>query len=194
MTEEHVRVVQDAQGRDIEQVWDTTIVEDEPIMPSDDMPAPRTTRRVQGYPPPQEKGQAKKPTGKKTAVDWTEQLNGIVQLVASPFITIGLMSGNRVMVADGVTIGEHGPRVMAGVNQLAQTNPTVAGALERLTQIGPYGVILEPLFLMAVQIATNHRQELLRVTDKMGAKSLDQLVGSQEEFAASGNGSRVPQG
>lgn len=146
---------------------------------------PKTTRRVRpgsrSSSPPRAATTAR--PGKPDAIDFSDRINGLLQTTfAIPLATAGMMLRNRALLADADVVATQGPRFAVAVNELAQENQQVRQIVERVTKLGPYGALLEPLVMAAVQIVTNHKQELLRITSKLGAKSLDKIVGTQEEF------------
>jgi hypothetical protein len=92
---------------------------------------------------------------------------------------------NRALMADSAVIEEHAEPLARELNSLAQDNAQVAAIIERVTHMGPYGVLLQIGLTITAKIATNHRQELLPLTGRIfGARSLDDIVGTQEAFEA----------
>jgi hypothetical protein len=144
----------------------------------------RTTRRP--VPPRSARSPAGRAGSPKpaTSVDLTERINGFLQgWFAGPLIGAGLALRRRDLLADAGVIADKGPALSAELNNLAQQNPQVAMIIERVTKMGPYGPLLQISMEIITQIATNHRQQLLPITGQFfQAKSLDMLVGTQEQF------------
>ncbi len=117
--------------------------------------------------------------------DYTKDLLGLIQLGATPLFILG--QRNRPLLADGVTVVAHAEPIAKGLNSLAQQSPPVAHALEALVKLGPYGALVEPLFLCGVQIMTNHRPEIHKITRQLGAKTVDELLGPERAVTEDGS-------
>jgi hypothetical protein len=168
-------------------------IEDVEITPSSPPPRtrarPKTTRKVRpggrAPTPPRDRAAARpNRSNNDEGVDLTERINGLFQSwVAAPLFGAGLAMRRRDLLADASAVEEHAPAISAALNDMAQENQQVRQVLERITKMGPYGAIIEPVAMLAAQIVTNHRQALLPITGRFfRAKSLDVLVGTQESL------------
>jgi hypothetical protein len=61
-----------------------------------------------------------------------------------------------VFAADAAAITIHAPNIASALNQLAQERPEIAAVLERVLQVGPYGVLIAAVAPLALQILANH--------------------------------------
>lgn len=123
-----------------------------------------------------------RPKGKaKTAVDYRPGIHGILQLPVGIMTGIGLATGNDTMLADGTAISLHAPPIAEALNDLAQENAQVAGVLERMMQVGPYGALIAAVMPLCAQIATNHKMLPISITGGMGAYPPEALIASAKE-------------
>lgn len=88
------------------------------------------------------------------AVDYRPGVLGITQLIAAPLALAGRM--NVAFAYDSLTISRYAPALAEAANNLAQQEPAVAAALDKVLQVGPYGEIIGVALVMAVQMAVNH--------------------------------------
>lgn len=107
--------------------------------------------RPAGPPPPGRKPGPAKASGRP---DYRPGLMGLAQ------IPMGLLAGigtrNRKFLADAATCTIYVPPVVEAVNEIAQENEQVAAICERITAIGPWGLVVGPLVVMTAQILVNH--------------------------------------
>jgi len=122
--------------------------------------------------------------------DYTKPVLGLIQLGAAPLFLLG--QRNRALLADGVTVTTYAEPMARGLNELAQQNQQVAQALDVLVKMGPYGAVIEPFLLCGLQIATNHKPDLHKMTKLFGSKTVDEIVGPEQEpdNASSNDGDR----
>lgn len=90
----------------------------------------------------------------KAATPYAEGINGIFQVAATGCIVLG--QGKPAYVADAVAISEHGPNIANALELLANERPEVAAVLDRVMQIGPYGVVIAAVVPLVAQILANH--------------------------------------
>jgi hypothetical protein len=141
----------------------------------------RTVRRVSGSnsrpasPTPRPKAPAK--------VDYATGLKGLLPLAILPLVGLGRLK--PVFFADAAAVSAKGPKVCDELSNLAQDDPRIAAIVEKATKVGPYGALLAAAMELSVQIATNHKPELIAVTGGLGAVPPMQLINSfTEEMAA----------
>lgn len=102
-------------------------------------------------------GKAKGSAGRsrqKAATPYAEGINGIFQVAATGAIVLG--QGKPAFVADAMAITEHGPNIANALEMLANERPEVAAVLDRIMQIGPYGVLIAATVPLIAQILANH--------------------------------------
>jgi hypothetical protein len=124
--------------------------------------------------------------GSPSPADFTEKIQGFLQgNIAGPLLGAGFALRNRALMADAAVIEEQAGPLASELNSLAQDNPQIAAIIERVTKMGPYGMLLQIGLTVVARVATNHRQELLPLTSRIfGAKPLDQIAGTKEQFEA----------
>ena len=91
---------------------------------------------------------------RKKAPDYADGINGVFQIAATALAIAG--DKKPVLLADSIAITMHGPNIAEGLNQLAQERPEVAAVLERILQVGPYGLVIGATFPLVFQLLTNH--------------------------------------
>lgn len=99
-------------------------------------PPPPATRKAAGTRKP---GQAK---------DYTKGIEGLGQLAAGALFFVA--------PADAAAVGYHIPPIAVALNDLAREDPRVAALLDKILQVGPYGMLLGAVMPLVLQILTNH--------------------------------------
>lgn len=101
----------------------------------------------------------KKKEAKKTAKGETDYTEGIRGLFSIPLAGLALAGmKDPVYAVDSYVVSQSVDPFAEALNDLAQTQPMVAAALDKALMIGPYGMILGALVSPALQILTNHRK------------------------------------
>ncbi len=132
---------------------------------------------------PRAPGTTRQRSTKRDSTNYTESITALFQIPAFSLTLAG--RNNPVYLADAAALMIHGPNVANALNQLAQERPEVAAMLDKVLQVGPYGVLLAAVTPMIVQIMTNHKMVPIGI---MGARHPDLLV---REFAME-NGMDIP--
>lgn len=131
--------------------------------------ATRPRRRRSGVAAP-----ARKPAAAKTAPapDYRAALNGL--LIQLPSFALGML-GRRdpAFAADAAAVVVHGPPLVDALAETAATNERLAALLDRIAQVGPYGLVVTAAVPMVMQIMCNHR--LMPPNPELGVLSPDQL-------------------
>lgn len=171
-----------------------------PIVPpvSNPSPPPRSGSQSKRPTPPRPRGRppgsATKPKKAPEQKDYRTPLLGIGQLAAAPCLLAGQALKRPEFIADGAAITTHTPPIADAINQLAHDDPQVAAILDRLLVIGPYGALLAAIMPLVAQIVTNHRKEVLPVTQAFGAVDPDVLISALiETVEVSPNGDATSQ-
>lgn len=138
---------------------DTTKVEIPPVVTpvtGEDLAAPYgrkpdgTARKRPGRPP----GSTTSRSTKSTVVDYRTPIIGLFQIPAGILSIAGMR--RPVFAADAAAITIHGPGIAEALDRLAQERPEIAAILERVLQVGPYGVLIAAVAPLALQILANH--------------------------------------
>lgn len=88
----------------------------------------------------------------------TDYRAGIAGLIQIPAGILGMAGQfNEDLALDGAALAMHAPVLAEAINDLAQDQPAVAAALDRILAAGPYGALLGSLIPLALQIAANHK-------------------------------------
>ena len=95
---------------------------------------------------------AKKPKAKGSP--YRDSVLGLFQLVALPVAAAATRSD--AAKADLITMDACAEPIAESVDSLAQSNEKVAQALDRLADVGPYGLVIAAVTPMILQIAVNH--------------------------------------
>jgi hypothetical protein len=61
-----------------------------------------------------------------------------------------------VFAADAAAITIHSENIAEALDQLAHERPEIAAVLDRVLQVGPYGVLIAAVAPLALQILANH--------------------------------------
>jgi hypothetical protein len=133
-------------------------------------------------------------------VNYRDPILGLFQIPAGALALAGMQ--RPVFAADAAAITIHAPNIAEALDQLAHERPEVAAVLDRVLQVGPYGVLIAAVAPLVLQILTNHEAIPPGI---MGTHPPDVLVANfMPEVAAAmaqestpnptGNGSRIPDG
>jgi hypothetical protein len=169
---------------------------DPPTDPAGDPSAPYglkadgTPRKKPGPPPGTKTGAAARPAApraKKTAAkkgqpDYRPAIGGALQMIGLPLAALGARDDR--FLADAVALGEHAEPIVEAVNDLAQDNPAIARVLDKLAQVGPYGMLIGALSPLFVQIAANHEALPGPLAASLGAVEPSILVAKVKAEAA----------
>jgi len=96
----------------------------------------------------------RKPTTASPIQDYKTPLLGLFQIPAGALAIAGMQK--PVFAADAAAIAIHSENIAEALDQLAHERPEIAAVLDRVLQIGPYGVLIAAVAPLAFQILTNH--------------------------------------
>jgi hypothetical protein len=93
---------------------------------------------------------------------------------------------NESLALDGAALSMHAPGIAEALNDLANDNPAVAAALDRILSVGPYGAIIGACLPLAFQIAANHKKIPDAMAKSCGALPADEfrarLIGERAAY------------
>lgn len=128
-------------------------------------------------------------------VDYKTPLIGLAQIPAGILAMVGMRK--PVFAADAAAVTIHAPAIAGALDDLAHEDPAVAAVLERVLQVGPYGVLLASIAPLVLQVLANHEAI---PPGSLGTRTPDDLIRSfvppealaqmEAEAAASANGGR----
>lgn len=87
-------------------------------------------------------------------VDYKTPLIGLAQIPAGILAMVGMRK--HVFAADAAAVTIHAPAIAGALDDLAHEDPAVAAVLERVLQVGPYGVLLASIAPLVLQVLANH--------------------------------------
>jgi hypothetical protein len=90
----------------------------------------------------------------KAAKDYESQILGLFQIPAGVLAIAGMQK--PVLAADSAAITVHAPPIASALNDLAHERPEVAAVLDKVLQVGPYGIVIAAVAPLAFQILCNH--------------------------------------
>jgi hypothetical protein len=147
-------------------------------------------------------GQRKRSTSTRTPstatpTDYRTPLLGLFQIPAGALAIAGMQ--RPVFAADAAAITIHAPNIAEALDQLAQERPEIAAVLDRVLQVGPYGVLIAAVAPMVLQLLANHRAIPPGVMGTVPAETLvanfmPEVARMAQEASEQGNGSRVSTG
>lgn len=91
----------------------------------------------------------------KSGTDYRDGINGVSQIIATGLAIAG--DKNPVLLADAVAVTQHAPNISESLNSLAHERPEVAAVLDKVLQVGPYGLVIGAMVPLFAQIMTNHK-------------------------------------
>jgi len=109
----------------------------------------------------------------KTGTDYRPGILGILQIPAFALGAAGQL--NESLALDGAALSMHAPGIAEALNELANDNPAVAAALDRILTAGPYGAIIGACLPLAFQIAANHKKIPDAMAKSCGALPADEF-------------------
>lgn len=109
----------------------------------------------------------------KTGTDYRPGILGILQIPAFALGAAGQL--NESLALDGAALSMHAPGIAEALNDLANDNPAVAAALDRILSAGPYGAIIGACLPLAFQIAANHKKIPDAMAKSCGALPYDEF-------------------
>ena len=93
-------------------------------------------------------------TSSPAFTDYKTPILGLMQIPAGALAIAGMQK--PVFLADSAAITIHGENIATALDQLAQERPEVAAVLDRVLQVGPYGVLIAAVAPLVLQILANH--------------------------------------
>lgn len=160
-------------------IQETENKEEVPVGKDEDAPWGRrkdgTPRKRPGPPPkagaPRVSAPSKtapRSTKSSSTPDYESAINGLLQIVSIPLAFTSPL--------DALAVAEHGPGLAAAAAQTARERPEVAAVLDKLTAIGPYGLLIGAMIPLAAQIAANHDVLPPAINKMLGVKSKDEMT------------------
>jgi hypothetical protein len=86
--------------------------------------------------------------------DYKTPILGLMQIPAGALAIAGMQ--RPVFLADSAAITIHAEPIATALDQLAQERPEIAQALNRVLQVGPYGILIAAVAPLVLQILANH--------------------------------------
>lgn len=120
---------------------------------ADGTPRAKPGRRT-GSNPSTRRPPARKPAPASAETDFKTPLLGLFQIPAGALAIAGMQK--PVYSADAAAVTIHSENIADALDQLAHERPEIAAVLERVLQVGPYGVLIAAVAPMALQILANH--------------------------------------
>lgn len=102
------------------------------------------------------KGKTRAGAAKPKVSPYAETVTDLLVLVSGGFAIASKASGNVAFLADAVTVEESAPGIGDAFGKLADQNENVARMLDKLAEVGPYGLVLAAVSPMLVQCMANH--------------------------------------
>jgi hypothetical protein len=102
---------------------------------------------------------------------------GLIQMIGLPLAVAG--SRDERFMADLVALNTTAPGIADAVDAIAQSNRRMAAALDKLAEVGPYGLLIGALTPLVLQVATNHG---LLPAGMLGTVEPDVLLDSIEDM------------
>jgi hypothetical protein len=133
--------------------------------PAKGSPAPAAPRRKS----------APRAAASKGGTDYRPGINGLFQAVCLPL--------SFAAPADAAAVSNYAPGIAEALNDLAKDRPEVAAMLERILQVGPYGMLIAAVVPLGVQLATNHDLIPEAVAVQMGATPKRKILAQLREQA-----------
>ena len=126
------------------------------------------------YTPAKTRGRS---SGKPTT-DYRPALTGLMQI---PQFLLGMAARWKPELGyDAVAVAMHSPPLVEALNETAKTDERLAKVLDRLTAVGPYGLVLAAAMPMAMQIAANHK--IIPTNRDMGILTQEELASVAEQM------------
>jgi hypothetical protein len=117
-----------------------------------------TARSRPGRKPGQRSGtgqsRARTSTKAPALVDYKTPILGLFQIPAGALAIAGMQ--RPVLLADSAAVTIHAEPIATALDQLAHERPEVAAVLDRILQVGPYGVLIAAVAPLALQLLSNH--------------------------------------
>lgn len=87
-------------------------------------------------------------------IDYETAILGLFQIPAGALAIAGMQ--RPVFAADAAAITIHAPNIAHALDQLARERPEVAAVLDRVLQVGPYGILIAAVAPLVLQLLANH--------------------------------------
>jgi hypothetical protein len=99
---------------------------------------------------------APKAKGKAKVSVYAETVSDLMILAAGGLAIAAKGSGNDAFLADAVVVEESAPSIGDAFGKLADQNDKVARMLDKLAEVGPYGLVFAALAPIVTQCMANH--------------------------------------
>jgi hypothetical protein len=93
-------------------------------------------------------------TATRAAKDYETPILGIFQVPAGVLAFAGMQK--PVFAADAAAISIHSPGIAKALHDLGNERPEIAAILDRVLQVGPYGVLIAAVAPLVLQLLANH--------------------------------------
>jgi hypothetical protein len=115
-----------------------------------------TPKQKPGRRPGQATGTGKSRTRTTTRApkDYESAILGLFQIPAGVLAIAGMQK--PVFAADAAAISIHSPGIAKALHDLGNERPEIAAILDRVLQVGPYGVLIAAVAPLALQMLANH--------------------------------------
>jgi hypothetical protein len=116
----------------------------------------------------------------KAAQRRTEGVQGLMQIGAGLALAVGKAKKNDAFKADAFVLASNAEPLAEACASVAADNVPFANALDKVTQVGPYGALMAVAIPMLTQLVRNHKPS----TNLPGTKDPKELAAALESASA----------
>jgi len=117
----------------------------------------------------------KSKTAKAKGSEHRENVLGLVQIIGLPLAAAATRDDR--FAADLIALNATAPAIADAVDGIAQSNRRMAAALDKLADVGPYGLLIGALAPLLLQVSANHG---VLPVGMMGTVSHEDLIAAAE--------------
>lgn len=86
--------------------------------------------------------------------DYRESVLGVIQVISLPLAAVATRDDR--FAADLVAVEASAEPIADAFDQMARTNDKIAKVLDKLAEVGPYGLLISAVAPLVLQVAANH--------------------------------------
>lgn len=148
-------------------------------------PKPGSRNRPRVKSPTTRPAGSTRPSQAATGVDYRQALYGCSQVIQGAFgLAARLVKREEAKTAlqlDGLAVGVHTPAIADALNTTAQNDRRLAAALDKLSTVGPYSLVISVGLGLAFQVAANHG--MVGPNEAMGILPAEKLIARAEAMS-----------
>lgn len=120
---------------------------------------------------------------KSEGPDYRKMAEGLVGLPTALLFMVGTARKSGLLIADAGAIAMHSSDLSQGIAEVAEQDVRVAGMLEKMANVGPYGTLLTASIGLVMQLGANHGRVPVGAMNTVPPNELAESMMAQQKEA-----------